>query len=120
MTQLSRIEQKLDYLIEHHGIKPEIEEHLHDDDLLHYIKTRISYSPETGEMVWIKGHQRDKAVGRAELAQDGYRLASVRQKDYSLAQLAWFIGKGELLNRLFAPINGDFEDLRLENITIDC
>lgn len=116
MTQLARIEQKLDYILEYHGIRKNVVEHLSDSELQDYINSRISYDPDTGALTWIKGHQRGNPVGRSELSTDGFRLASIRQQDYSLAQIAWLIHNGELVDTGFKTSNDNPEDLRINNL----
>lgn len=116
MTQLARIEQKLDYLLEHHGVRRNAVENLSNSELRDYIDTRVSYDPDTGELTWLKGHQRGNPVGRSELSTDGFRLASIRQQDYSLAQIAWLIHTGELVDTGFTASNDNPEDLRINNL----
>ena len=116
MTQLARIEQKLDYILEHHGIRKNAAENLSHLELQGYLNVRISYDPDTGSLTWIKGHQRGNPVGRSELSSDGFRLASIRQQDYSLAQIAWLVHTGELVDTGFMTGNDNPEDLRINNL----
>jgi len=82
-----------------------------------YLKSLISYNPDTGVFTWIKsgiGISKDLISGYIE--NNGYRRIKINGKKYLGNRLAWLYMTGEWPSRFIDHINGEKDDDRFCNL----
>jgi hypothetical protein len=84
------------------------------------VKDWLSYSPETGEFIWIKkGKGKNVLGGRAGwYDRDGYVCITVQGAKYKAGRLAWWFMTGNQPTGAVDHINGVRHDNRLDNLRI--
>jgi hypothetical protein len=77
----------------------------------------LSYSPESGQFIWLKTQGRAAAGSVAgAIHKYGYRVISVDRKGYGAHRLAWLYVHGEWPKEEIDHINGDRQDNCISNL----
>lgn len=78
----------------------------------------LNYDAQSGEMSWRNPAGRNpKEIG--SIHANGRRYITISRKSYGAHRLAWFYVKGRWPKGNVRPINGDYLDLRLENLVVE-
>lgn len=81
----------------------------------------FNYDPATGALTWRNPTQRAVAVGDVpgSVSKKGYRAISIYNRIFLAHRIVWLIVHGELPVANIVAKNGDFCDLRIENLTTE-
>lgn len=82
------------------------------------VKEYLSYDPESGLLIWIKSPGDKKTVGSPAgyVAQSGYVMVGLVNKEYRAHRLAWVLQTGELPPKFLDHKNGQRDDNRWDNL----
>lgn len=85
--------------------------------------TVLDYNPETGAMKWRDGQTNARhAKHHREFGwvdDKGRKYVHINQRAYAAHRLAWFYVTKSWPEAHVAPVNGDYLDLRFENLTLE-
>jgi hypothetical protein len=78
----------------------------------------LTYNKETGQFAWRDGvrQKNSRSFEVGSIDRRGRRYISVKKKNYPAHRLAWFYVTKEWPAETIAPLNGDYLDLRFENL----
>lgn len=79
-----------------------------------YLKSVLSYDPETGKFVWLK-HSNPLSVGKYAGMLNNYRKITILGRTYGAHKLAWLYMHGTI-PRTIDHINGNTDDNRICNL----
>jgi hypothetical protein len=81
-----------------------------------YLKSVLSYNPETGEFHWKRQWRQGKKAGTTSVY--GYTIIGLDNVKHRAHRLAWLMHYGELPDEYIDHINGNRSDNRIENLRI--
>lgn len=84
------------------------------------VRALLHYDPETGVFTWRvrpPNHAKWKSLEAGRLNSTGTRQIGVNGREYTARRLAWLWVHGEWPATFVEPLNGDPDDLRLDNLS---
>lgn len=84
---------------------------------LSIVQKCLDYDPETGVFTW-KTHSRRMSIGEeaGSISSNGRRYISVCGEKHLAHRLAWFYVYGVWPDNNISPKNGDYDDVRIDNL----
>ena len=92
-----------------------------DDITAAEVRSLLEYAPEPGMFMWLKRPKNKakwKSLEAGRLNNSGTRQISIKGREYTARRLAWLLTYGEWPSSPVEPLNGDPDDLRIENLTL--